>query len=51
MIPLAHAAHWVLYLGPVVVVLAAVIAGALRERSRKRSLEDDDVGPTGPAED
>ena len=34
MIPLAHAAHWVLYLGPVLVVLVAVIAGAVRERRR-----------------
>jgi hypothetical protein len=50
-IPLAHAGHWVLYLGPVVVVLAAVIAGALRERRRSRSLDDDDLGAGGPAGD
>jgi hypothetical protein len=50
-IPLAHAGHWVLYLGPVVVVLAAVIAGALRERRRDRSLDDDDLGSGGLAGD
>jgi len=33
-IPLAHAGHWVLYIAPVVIVLAVVIAGALRERNR-----------------
>jgi hypothetical protein len=49
--PLAHAGHWILYLGPIVIVLAAVIAGAVRERRRQRSLDDDDVGPPGPAAD
>ncbi len=46
--PLAHAGHWVLYLAPVAVVLAAVVAGAIRERRRQRSLDDDDVGAPGP---
>jgi hypothetical protein len=48
--PVAHAGHWVLYLGPVLVVLAAVIAGAIRERRNREasSVDDDDVG-AGPA--
>ena len=39
--PLAHAGHWVLYLGPVLIVLAAVIAGAVRERRRQGSPDED----------
>ena len=48
--PVAHAGHWVLYLGPVLIVLAAVIAGAVRERrARDGSVDDDDVGAGPPA--
>ena len=32
LIPVAHAGHWILYLGPVLVVLAAVLVSAVRER-------------------
>jgi cytochrome c-type biogenesis protein CcmH/NrfF len=42
LIPLAHAGHWILYLGPVLIVLAAVVAGAVRERRRQGSVDDDD---------
>jgi cytochrome c-type biogenesis protein CcmH/NrfF len=45
--PVAHAGHWILYLGPVLVVLVAVIAGAVRERRNRDSVDDDDLG-TGP---
>ncbi|MBA2522090.1 MAG: hypothetical protein H0V25_02050 [Solirubrobacterales bacterium] len=40
----AHAGHWVLYIGPVLVVLVAVIASAIRER-RARQAEAEDDGP------
>jgi cytochrome c-type biogenesis protein CcmH/NrfF len=43
LIPLAHAGHWILYLGPVLIVLAAVVAGAVRERRRQESVDDDDA--------
>ena len=48
--PVAHAGHWVLYLGPVLIVLVAVIAGAVRERRRGDSVDDDGpgAGPTAP---
>lgn len=32
LLPVAHAGHWILYLGPVLVVLAAVLVSAVRER-------------------
>ena len=31
-IPVAHAGHWILYMGPVLVVGAAVLVSAVRER-------------------
>jgi hypothetical protein len=34
----------------VVVVLGAVIAGAVRERRRQESVDEDDVGPPGPTD-
>ncbi len=42
LIPVAHAGHWILYLGPVLVVLAAVIVSAVRER---RARGDHEVPP------
>lgn len=39
LIPVAHAGHWILYLGPVLVVLVAVIASAVRERRAQGSAE------------
>ena len=44
LVPVAHAGHWILYLGPVLVVLAAVIASAVRERRARES--GDDGGPS-----
>ncbi len=44
LLPVAHAGHWILYLGPVLVVLVAVLISALRER---RAREDQEP-PTGP---
>ena len=49
--PVAHAGHWILYLGPVLVVLVAVIAGAVRERRLRDSVDDDDLRPGPPAGD
>jgi hypothetical protein len=49
--PLAHAGHWILYLAPVVVVLGAVIAGAVRERRRQDSAGDHADGPPEPGDD
>lgn len=46
--PLAHAGHWILYLGPVLVVLIAVVASALRERRARDAGEDHEAGgPSG----
>ena len=40
LLPVAHAGHWILYLGPVLVVLVAVIASALRERRMRDARGD-----------
>lgn len=42
LLPLAHAGHWILYIGPVLVVLIAVIAGALHERRARLSVDEGD---------
>lgn len=51
LLPVAHAGHWILYLGPVLVVGVAVLAGALRERRRREPLDDDERGAAPPADD
>lgn len=43
LIPLAHAGHWILYLAPLLIVLVAVVLGALRER-RVRGEEGEGEG-------
>jgi len=43
LVPLAHAGHWVLYVAPLVIVLVAVVLGALRERRRGEG----EQGPEG----
>lgn len=50
-LPIAHAGHWILYLGPVLVVLVAVVAGAIRERRSRSSVDDDDLGARRQADD
>jgi hypothetical protein len=43
MLPLAHAAHWafyVLYAVPVLIVLASIIAGMLRQRRERHDAEE-----------
>lgn len=37
---LAHAGHWVIYTLPVLVVSAAVVAGAIRERRGREANTD-----------
>ena len=39
LVPVAHAGHWILYLGPVLVVLAAVLLSAVRERRAREATE------------
>lgn len=46
LVPVAHAGHWLLYLGPVLVVLVAVVIGAVRERRAGRDGEP----PRGPGD-
>jgi cytochrome c-type biogenesis protein CcmH/NrfF len=49
LVPVAHAGHWILYLGPVLVVAAAVLASALRERrAREGEDENEDEDVPGP---
>ena len=47
LIPVAHAGHWILYLGPVLVVLVAVIATAIRERRAQGPREGGPDDPKG----
>ena len=51
LLPVAHAGHWVLYLGPILIVAAAIAAGAVRERRRRESVDDDDLRPGPTADD
>jgi len=44
LLPVAHAGHWIPYLGPVLVVLVAVLVSALRERRARDRREP----PTDP---
>jgi len=39
LLPVAHAGHWILYLGPVLVVLVAVLISAVRERRAREERE------------
>ena len=48
-VPLAHAGHWILYLGPVLVVAVAVAIGAARER-RRREEEEEEARSAAPAD-
>ncbi len=41
LLPVAHAGHWVLYIGPVLVVAVAVVASALRERREREAGAED----------
>jgi hypothetical protein len=45
LVPVAHAGHWILYLGPVLVVAVAVLASAIRERRAREG--GDETGPEG----
>lgn len=49
LVPVAHAGHWILYLGPVLVVLVAVVVSAVRERRARESRPLDEPADEDPS--